>query len=191
MKQLAIILIILLSSCKPEPKKETLETELKTAIGDDTDQTVSEMWNDFTEANPEFKNDPSPDADYFHNNEEDANRLAKLIRNGKKMAGSNLYFFYEQANADLPEIGTKSIVTDFDGTARAIIQITKVDTIPFNQISREYAEMDMGTNSEALKKWKKAHWDFFAPAMKENGVEPSEDMLIVCEWFETIWPERK
>ena len=191
MKQLAIILIILLISCKPEPKKETLETELKTAIGDDTDQTVSEMWNDFTEANPEFKNDPSPDADYFHNNEEDANRLAKLIRNGKKMAGSNLYFFYEQANADLPEIGTKSIVTDFDGTARAIIQITKVDTIPFNQISREYAEMDMGTNSEALQKWKKAHWDFFAPAMKENGVEPTEDMLIVCEWFKTIWPERK
>ena len=49
--------------------------------------------------------------------------------------------------------------------------------------------MDMGTTIEPLEKWKKAHWAFFAPAIEENGGQPTEEMLIVCERFETIWPK--
>lgn len=148
------------------------------------------MWDNYTEANPEFKKDELPESNYFHDNEADANRLAEWVLSGKKKASSKLYSLYKEANAELPKIGTKSIVTDFDGKARAIIEITKVDTIPFNQISQEYAAMDMGTNSEPLKKWKKAHWDFFANAMKQGGKQPTIEMLIVCEWFKTIWPEK-
>ena len=179
MRDLTIILFLILISCKSETKSEN-----------EIDKTVYEMWGNFTESNPEFKKDELPDSHPFHNNKEDANRLAELILSGKKKAGSNLYFWYEEANADLPKIGTKSIVTDFDGKARAIIEIKKVDTIPFNQISKDYAELDMGTNIEPLKKWKKAHWDFFANAMEQSGEKPTEEMLIVCEWFETIWPEK-
>ncbi len=100
------------------------------------------MWNNFTKSNPEFKKDKLPDSWYFHNNEEDANRLAELILNGKKKAGPSLYSWFEESNADLPKIGTKHIITDFDGKARTIIEIEieKVDAIPFNQISKDYAE---------------------------------------------------
>ncbi len=177
MRYLAIVLFLILSSCKSESKTEN-----------GIDETVSRMWDDFTELNPEFKNEELPESFYFHNNEKDANRLSALVLKGQKKASSNLYFWYEEANADLPKIGTKSIVTDFDGKARAIIKIIKVDTVPFNQISEAYAEMDMGTNIEPLQKWKKAHWDFFSKALGENGVKPTEDMLMVCEYFETIWP---
>ncbi len=50
--------------------------------------------------------------------------------------------------------------------------------------------MDMGTAIEPLKKWEKAHWDFFANAMEQSGEKPTEEMLIVCERFETIWPKK-
>ena len=183
MRHLTIILFLILTSCKSETKNE-----MKTENG--IDKTVYEMWNDFTESNPEFKKDELPESSYFHDNEADANRLAALILNGKKKAGSSLYYWYEEANADLPKIGTKSFVTDFDGKARAIIETKRVDTIPFNQISKEYAEMDMGTAIEPLKKWEKAHWDFFANAMEQSGEKPTEEMLIVCERFETIWPKK-
>jgi len=179
MRHVTTILFLIVISCKGETKTEN-----------GIDKTVYEMWDNFTESNPEFKKDELPDSFYFHNNEKDANRLAELILSGKKTAGSNLYFWYEEANADLPKTGTKSIVTDFDGKARAIIEIKKVDTIPFNQISKDYAALDMGTNIEPLKKWKKAHWDFFTTAMEQSGEKPTEEMLIVCEWFETIWPEK-
>lgn len=183
MKPITILLFLILMSCKNETKGE-----IKTENG--IDKSVYQIWTDFTDSNPEFKTDELPDSDYFHNNEADANRLATLIVSGEKQAGSNLYYFFEEANADLPRIGTKSIVTDFDGKARAIIEITKVDTIPFYQISKDYATLDMGTHIEPLSKWKKAHWDFFASALEEGGKQPTEKMLIVCQWFETIWTEK-
>ncbi|WP_373516498.1 ASCH domain-containing protein [Pricia sp.] len=184
MNYLTIILLLIIIGCKNQTKTET---ETKNGI----DKTVYEMWGDFTESNPEFKKEELPDSNPFHNNEYDANRLAELILIGEKKAGSNLYYWYEEANADLPKIGTKSIVTDFDGKAKAIIEIIKVDTIPFNEISREYAELDMGTKNGPLKKWRKAHWDFFTQALEGSQKQPTEDMLIVCEWFETIWPEKR
>jgi uncharacterized protein YhfF len=84
----------------------------------------------------------------------------------------------------------KQIVTDFDGKAKAIIENISVDTIPFNKISKDYAELDMGTTIEPLEKWKKAHWDFFESFLEESGAQPTEEMLIVCVRFETIWPEK-
>lgn len=47
----------------------------------------------------------------------------------------------------------------------------------------------MGTAIKPLKKWKKAHWDFFENFLKESETKPTEEMLIVCVEFKTIWPE--
>ena len=179
MRHLTIILFLILVSCKSETKSEN-----------EIDKTVYEMWNNYTRSNSEFKNNEIPESWYFHNNKDDANRLAKLTLNGKKRAGSSLYALYQKYNVDLPKVGTKQIITDFDGKALAIIETKKVDTIPFHKISKDYAEMDMGTKIDPLKKWKKAHWDFFASVMEESGEKPTEEMLIVCEMFEIIWPEK-
>jgi len=188
MKQFTIILFVILIGCKNETKTETkseVASENNTENG--IDKSVSKMWNNFIEANPEFKEEALPDADFFHNNKEDANRLAELTVNGKKKASSGLFSLYKQYNVELPKVGTKQIVTDFDGTAKAIIENVSVDTIPFKKISKEYAKLDMGTDIEPLKKWKKAHWDFFENVLKESEEKPTEDMLVVCVRFKVIW----
>lgn len=179
-KNLRIIIILILLGCKNPTKSEISAT---------IDPSVYTLWNDFIASNSEYKSKELPESWFFHDNKIDAERLAELVLIGKKKATSGLYFWYEEASADLPKVGTQHIITDFDGKAKAIIQITEVDTIPFHQISKEYATLDMGTTTEPLKKWKKAHWDFFANAMKESGQEPSQKMLVVCEQFETIWPK--
>lgn len=182
MKYTVLTLILILTSCKNEPKTEASnENEI--------DPSVYSLWHSFTESYLEFKKEELPESWYFHNNKEDADRLATLTLNGKKTAmTSGLYAWYIEANTDLPTVGTKHIVTDFEGKARAIIQITQVDTISFNQLSRADAAMDMGTNVEPLKKWKKAHWDFFSNIMDKKEETPKEDMVIVFEKFERIWP---
>ncbi len=181
MKYLALALVVLLFSCKGE-----IKTEEEPKI----DKTIFLMWGDFTATYPQFKNNAMPESWYFHNNEKDANRLANLTVNGKKTATtSGLHSWYLDANVDLPKIGTKHIITDFQGKAQAIIEIIQVDTIPFNQLSDEFAAKDMGTTREPLKKWKKAHWDFFASVMKEKNEKPSQEMLIVFEQFRKIWPQ--
>ena len=179
MKHITIIIFLILISCKSETKTEN-----------EIDKTVSEMWDNYIKSNSESENNEIPESYYFHNNKEDANRLAALTLHGKKKATSSLYSLYEKYDVDLPKVGTKHIITDFDGKAQAIIETIKVDTIPFNKISTAYAEMDMGTKIEPLKKWKKAHWSFFESVMKESGEKPTEEALVVCEWFETIWMEK-
>lgn len=155
MKYFTIILFLIFIGCKNETKTEN-----------GIDKTVFDMWSNFTKSNPEFKKDELPESWYFHNNKEDANRLGELTLSGKKKASSALYVWYEEANADLPKMGTKQIITDFDEMALAIIETITVDIIPFNKVSKDYAEMDMVRNIEPLKKWKKAHWDFFTSAME-------------------------
>ena len=179
MRYLIIILFLILINCKNETKSETAsepKTEMQTENG--IDESVYEMWNNFTKSNPEFKKEELPQSDFFHDNKEDADRLAELTLNGKKKASSGLYAFYKKYNIELPKVGNKQIITDFDGKAKAIIETKSVDTIPFNKISREYAVLDMGTNIEPLEKWKKAHWEFFENFMKEIGEKPTEDMLL-------------
>lgn len=196
MRHFTLVLILVFASCKNETKTK-IETETESEIVTEkqvesengVDKSVSEMWKNFIELNPEFKNEKIPESDFFHNNREDANRLAELTKKGKKQASSGLYSLYKQYDVDLPKVGTKQIVTDFDGKAKVIIENVSVDTIPFNKISKEYAELDMGTNIEPLEKWKKAHWGFFENFLKESGEKPTEEMLIVAVKFKKIWTE--
>ena len=195
MRHISIVLFLILIGCKNETKGineigTENQSEMTTQTEDATVKSATEMWDDFIESYPEFKSDSISESDFFHNNEEDANRLAGLTLTGKKRASSGLYSLYKKYNADLPIVGTKQIVTDFNGNAKAIIENISVDTIPFNQISKEYAEMDMGTDVEPLEKWKKAHWDFFESFLRESGEKPSEEMLIVAVEFKKIWPKK-
>jgi len=194
MKYLIVILFLIFTSCKNASKTQTetkIEKEIQVGTEKNTekeiDQSVRKMWNNYIKSNPEFKEEEIPESEFFHNNEKDANRLAELTIKGKKKASSGLLSLYKQYNVDLPKVRAKQIITDFDGKAKAIIENMRVDTIPFNKISKEYAELDMGTDIEPLKKWKKAHWDFFESFLEESGEKPTEEMLIVCVKFETIW----
>jgi len=195
MKHLPLFLLLVFINCKNETKIEkkivpeiVSEKQLKSDSG--IDKSVAEMWDNYIKTNPEFKDEEISESDFFHNNREDANRLAALTVQGKKKASSGLLSLYRQYTIDLPKVGTKQIITDFDGKAKAIIENTRVDTIPFYKISKEYAELDMGTDIEPLEKWKKAHWNFFESFLKEIGEKPTEEMLIVCVQFETIWPKQ-
>lgn len=75
-------------SCKTDSKAEgSTETKI--------DPTVYKMWYDYSQAHPEAKSDGMPESWFFHDNQKDANRLAKLVIIGKKRASSGLYKWYE------------------------------------------------------------------------------------------------
>ena len=189
MKNFVLVFLLVFLSCKNEKK---MESEIVNEKLEETDieinQSPSEMWIRYIESFPENKDAEIPESDFFHNNRDDANRLAELTLLGRKRASSGLYSLYRHYNIDLPSVGSKEIITDFDGNAKVIIENVSVDTIPFNKVSKEYAELDMGTDMEPLEKWKKEHWDFFEIFLKENGEEPTKEMLVVCVRFKKIWP---
>lgn len=149
-------------------------------------ESVTKMWENFISENQEYKNDPLPEHWHFCDNEKDAKECAQLTKDGIKQATSTSLWWFETYDEELPEVGNLHIVTDWYGIAKAIIQTTKVDQIPFNEITEEYAAIE-GEGDKSLEHWKKVHWEYYTREMAETDESPKEDMLIVCEQFKTVW----
>lgn len=143
------------------------------------------LWKKFLEAHPQYENQEQPESWFFCDNEKDANECAGLVAKGIKKATSPSLWWFEKNGNKLPEPGDLNIVTDWYGNAWAIIRTTKVALVPFNEISQEYAETE-GEGDRSLEYWKKVHWDFYSREMEPFGEKPTDDMLIVCEYFEVL-----
>lgn len=149
-------------------------------------KSVVELWEAFIEINPNYKDKELGEWFNFCDNEKDAKECAQLTRDGIKQATSTSLWWFEKNNTDLPEVGNIYVVTDWYKIAKAIVEVVKVEQTPFNQITDEYAAIE-GEGGKSLEYWKKVHWDYYSLEMEEFGEKPTEDMMIVCEQFKTIF----
>ncbi len=153
-------------------------------------KSVEEMWKDYLiSINHDINNtDKNYTSWYFCDNEESANDLAKLVKQGIKRATTSLYCFYEEEDEALPKAGNLSVITDWQGIAQCIIEIKRVTVLPFNEVTEEFAETE-GEGDKSLKYWKEAHIHFFNRDLKGQGKEFKEDMLVVCEEFQVVYKQ--
>lgn len=147
--------------------------------------SIKQMWNNFITLNPSYKNKNIPPNYYFCDNEHDANECAELVVKGIKQATAGSLWSYQQNNDALPKAGEFYIVTDWNKQAKAIVEITKVEQVAYKNITAEFAAIE-GEGDKTLKYWKRVHWAFFTREMKPKGATPTEDMIIVCEYFKTL-----
>lgn len=143
------------------------------------------LWQNFIEVNPHYANLKQPESWYFCDNERDANECAGLVVKGIKKATSPSLWWFEKNDYKLPESGDLNIVTDWYGNAGALIRTTKIELVPFYEITQEYAGTE-GEGDRSLEYWKKVHWDFYSREMEPFGEKPTEEMVIVCEHFEVL-----
>jgi uncharacterized protein YhfF len=153
---------------------------------DSNKTSVELLWKNFLKENPENKLTAEPVSFYFCDNEKDANECAELVVKGVKQATATSLWWYEKNNEDLPKKGDQSIITDWDGNAKAIIETTKVDHTPYNEITAEFAKIE-GEGDKSLEYWKKVHKAFYKREMEPHGDKFTEDMTIICEHFKTIY----
>jgi len=123
---------------------------------------------------------------YFCDNEKDANECAALVLSGDKRATASCLWSYEINKEDLPKEQDIYIVTNWAGLAQCVIEVEKVEITPFARITSEFAEIE-GEGDKSLEYWRRVHWDFYHREMAGSNYEPSEDMLIVCEYFKVVY----
>ena len=126
---------------------------------------------------------------YFCNNEEDAKELLSLVISGKKKATASNYYVYESEGEPFPQIGDINILTDYHGNPQCIVKTTKVDIVPFNQVSAKFAFLE-GEGDGTLEYWRRGHESFFTRECEGCGKQFSEEMLVVCEQFEVIYVKK-
>ena len=144
------------------------------------------MWGDYLEEHLEDAFHEAPKTIHFCNNEQDANECAKLVLQGKKRATSDSLLGLQYRKERLPKIGDFMVITDWEGTAQCIVEITKVRLKPFFSIDAEYARIE-GEGDQSLEYWKKIHWDYFEKELAEYERLPRESMIVVCQEFEKVF----
>lgn len=150
--------------------------------------SVPAMWRDYlaTPGRPDAAAGAGYSAWYFGDNEQDADELATLVLAGRKRATASALWSYELQGERLPAAGDVSIVTDYGGTAICVIRTTRVDIVPFNEVTAEFAAAE-GEGDSSLAYWRRGHWDCFARELAPHGREPAETMPVVCEYFEVVY----
>lgn len=167
-------------SCKPESNDKHIETIKK------NHQSVENLWNDFLKDNPNNKRKETPLSFYFCDNKKDADECAELVVKGIKKATATSLWWFEKNNEQLPKIGDQFVVTDWDGNAKAIIETTKIEQVPYNQITPEFAKTE-GEGDKSLAYWKRVHEAYYKREMEPHGENFDKNMIIVCEYFKTIY----
>ncbi len=118
---------------------------------------------------------------------DDPDGLAALVRAGVKAATSSAFPLYELEGEPLPEAGTYSVLLDSREEAVRVLRTTKVYVVPFRAVSPDHARKE-GEGDRSLTHWRAVHRRFFAEELAEAGLAFDEDMPVVCEEFEAVYP---
>lgn len=123
----------------------------------------------------------------FGDNEQDADELGRLARDGTKTATCSLVWAYEAEKEALPAVGDLSVITSWAGEPLCVVETTEVQIKPFHQVDEAFAR-DEGEGDLSLAYWRKAHWAVFSRECAAIGREPAETMPLLCERFRVLFP---
>ena len=138
-----------------------------------------EMWAAFCREHDEIAPGSTYETWYFGDSPELADELAELVMSGKKTATASLFWEYEAEGEKLPQVGGYSVITDYEGEPRGVIQTTEVRILPYDEVEADYAA-DEGEGDLSLEFWRQAHWRFFGRACAKIGRQPDMKMPVVC-----------
>lgn len=154
------------------------------------DKSILKYWRAFLDSLPEEKRNLYKDYSVWHfcDNQKGANDLVDLVLRGIKTATCSLLWSYETEGELPPNPGEISVVTNWVGEPLCIIVTREVKVVPFIEVEEEHA-FNEGEGDRSLAYWRKVHWDVFSRECAKIGKKAQEDMPLVCEQFELVYPK--
>ncbi|NQW09798.1 MAG: ASCH domain-containing protein [Alphaproteobacteria bacterium] len=149
--------------------------------------TVQVFWEDFlaTRPDPETDRQRLHDVFAFDDNPEGAAFCAAAVIAGDKVATSGLLAMYDAEGRSHPVPGDLEIVTEFDGTPRAVIGIERVDSAPYGAIDAAFARAE---GDGSLTAWRKLHQRYYGQQCAELGLSLTDKTQLLRIFFRCIHP---
>jgi uncharacterized protein YhfF len=118
----------------------------------------------------------------------DADLGAQLTITGQKTTTSALLWEYEPTGKAPPQVGALSIVEDGSGDPVCVVETIWLAVWPLNGVQdldfiRGYAEW-----GETAASWQARAWAYYAPHCRALGMEPAQDMPMLCERYRVVYP---
>lgn len=145
--------------------------------------TPEQLWQEYKQINPKIGD--RFDAWSFGM---EADELANLVLQGQKTATASAYDLYQLGGEELPQVGTFDVILDSQDQAVCIIEITKVEVEPFNQVSADHAYKE-GEGDRSLPYWRQIHEELFTEWLGAEGLSFTEETRVVLEEFHLVYPK--
>lgn len=149
--------------------------------------TEKEMWEQFCSLHPDRSGTPYEAWCYGSDTPDE---LAALTVKGIKTATASAYPFYEYEQCALPKPGDCDLILNTAGEALCIIETTRVRVMPFCEVDEEQAYRE-GEGDRSLAFWRRVHQEVFTHELTEIDSHFSEQMLVVCQEFKVVFPEKE
>jgi uncharacterized protein YhfF/RimJ/RimL family protein N-acetyltransferase len=148
--------------------------------------SVRKYWTDFCTAT---RLDPATpyQAWYFGDTPALAHELVELVLHGPKRATAGLSEFNDQMPQVKPVPGGYSVLTEHDGTPRAVIRTTVLERRAFADVDAAFA-WDEGEGDRTLADWKDGHRRYFSRELATFGRDFDERLEVDLERFELLYP---
>lgn len=146
---------------------------------------VRAYWDNFLLETNRDKNTRCFEVFYFGSSEHSANYLLELVLQGRKTATSSSVYQYKLTDSDYPKVGDLSIVTDYNGNPKCIIETENVLRLKFIDMTYDICKRE--GEDENLESWQQNHIEFFTIIGEELGFEFSFDMDIIFEDFRVVY----
>ena len=148
------------------------------------DPSVLALWRAYRAADPQAPEFPRA-VFHFCDNEADADACASLVVEGKKRATATSLAELDHAGEALPKPGDLAVVTDWSGTAVAIIRTRSVEVRRFVDVDEAFAAEE-GEGDLSLAWWQAAHEAYYRRVLTGTGTDFSLQLEIACERFEVV-----
>lgn len=146
---------------------------------------IDHFWSDFLLETQREVDTTYLEAFHFELTEYWANELLRLVLTGQKSATASSLLAYQINGENIPTVGSFSIITDWDGIPKCVIETVAVNIIPYKEITYDICKRE--GEDDTLESWQKGHTKFFQAEGKELGYEFSEDMPVVFEDFKVVY----
>lgn len=146
---------------------------------------IAQYWHDFLNETNRDANVKYYECFHFCHTEALANSLLQLVLDGTKKATSSSLLSYQARNEPLPQVGSLSIVTDYEGTPRCVIETINVMILPFKDMTFDICKRE--GEDDTLESWQQGHIKFFTIDAAENNYAFTWDMPVVFEDFEIVY----
>jgi uncharacterized protein YhfF len=151
-------------------------------------ESIRRMWDNYSVAANLPAGAPLPRVWHFCDNQADADECARLVLAGRKRATAPSLWGLQHRGDAVPAVGSLDLVTTWDGEACAIVRTCRVIVLPFSAVPAEHAAAE-GEGDGSLTWWRRVHREYYARELADTPYAPTDDMPIVCQYFEIVYPD--
>ncbi len=154
-----------------------------------TQKQLDSFWRNAQRARPDLRLSDDYQVRWIGLDDETTRQILQLIAAGDKNGTFTLPWIVERTDQPQPTAGDCIILIAFDGTPAQLVRLTHIEQVPFGEITAEHTAIDGGP-VRALEVWKPLHTQYWNALLKPFALSVSEDMPVLIEKFELLYPQR-